>query len=164
MGKTIVKLLAGLLVVVGAIGAVFLLGMRTKTPLVIDNVRRVNRGVTNKRVLRSAGTAGASASVIHHVGRSSGRDYATPIGSMATEGGYLVALPYGPRADWVKNVLAAGRATLVHDGTTYTVDEPTVVPTATVTSELPASELRTLRLFNVVDCLRLRAVEAASDR
>jgi deazaflavin-dependent oxidoreductase (nitroreductase family) len=156
------RLITGLLVALGIVGAVFFIGMRTKSPLVLDNVRRVNRAFTNPRVLRSAGTPGAPASVIRHVGRTSGRHYETPVGPIATADGFLVALPYGRRSDWLKNVLAAGNATLVHEGSTYTVDQPTIVPTTSVVDELPAGERRTLRLFRVGECLRLRQADVAS--
>jgi deazaflavin-dependent oxidoreductase (nitroreductase family) len=162
MKKVLTRTVLGLLLALGALGAVFLLGMRSKSPAVIDRVRRFNRGFTNPRVLRSAGTPGASASIVRHVGRTSGRTFETPIGPIPTADGFLVALPYGRRSDWLKNVLAAGGATLVHAGTTYTVDQPTVVVTADVLSELPAGEQRTLRLFAVDECLRLRAAEAPS--
>jgi hypothetical protein len=109
-------------------------------------------------MLRSAGAPGASASVIHHVGRTSGREFQTPIGPTVTSDGFVVALPYGRRADWTKNVLAAGSATLVHEGVTYEIDQPNIVPTASILDELPPGERRTLRLFNVDECLRLHRV------
>ena len=46
--------------------------------------------------------------------------------------GFVVALPYGSNTDWLKNVLANGAATIVHDGNTYGVDRPEVVPLSTV--------------------------------
>jgi len=46
--------------------------------------------------------------VVVHRGRRSGKRYRTPIDVFLRDGGYLVALTYGPDADWVKNVLAAG--------------------------------------------------------
>ena len=118
--------------------------------------RRFNRAVTNPRVLRSAGSPGASASVIRHVGRVSGRRYETPVGPFAVGDGFVVGLPYGPGADWVRNVLANGSATLVHEGHLVPVHQPEVVPTAEVVRDLPPSEQRTLRLFGVDQCLRLR--------
>lgn len=144
---------AGAVVVVFA--AAFLLGMRSKSRMVIDAVRRFNRGFTNPRVLRSAGEPGASASVAHHVGRTSGAHRETPIGAMPVEGGFLIALPYGTRADWVQNVLATGSATIVHEGVTSPVGGPTIVPTASVARLFPASERRLLRIFNVESCLRV---------
>jgi hypothetical protein len=63
-------------------------------------------------------------------------------------------MPYGRRADWVRNVLAAGSAELVHQGRTSTLVEPRVVPTSEVVGSLPPGEQRTLRLFGVDECLR----------
>jgi deazaflavin-dependent oxidoreductase (nitroreductase family) len=136
--------------------------MRTKAPPVLRAVRRVNRAFTNPRVLRSAGSPGASASVIHHVGRSSGRSYRTPVGPFPADDGFVIALPYGPDADWVKNVLAAGSAVLVHDGHNVVVEEPEVVATADIAHHLPPSERRTLRVFNVERCLQVRRAPAAA--
>lgn len=134
-----------------ALVTVFLLGMRTKSPAVVDRVRRFNRAVTNPRVLRTAGSPGASTAVIHHVGRVSGRSYQTPEGTLAVGADFVIALPHGPR-----NVLANGSATIVHQGRTVRVDQPEVVPTADVVRDLPSSEQRTLRLFRVDQCLRVR--------
>lgn len=158
--KGIIKFVAVLFGLVGVVMVVFLVGMRTKNPAVVDTVRRFNRAVANPRQLRSAGTPGAYASIIHHVGRSSGRAYETPIGAMPVDDGFVVALPYGRRADWLQNVLAAGRATLVHDGATVEVVEPEVVPTESVIDALPTGERRTLGLFGVDECLRLHVPAA----
>jgi len=77
--------------------------------------------------------------VIRHVGQTSGTAYETPIGALPTNGGFVIALPYGTRSDWLKNVLAKGSATIVAEGETYEVDHPTLVPTADVMSQLPAA-------------------------
>jgi hypothetical protein len=53
--------------------------MRWKLPPVVDAVRRLNRSLTNPRVLRTAGSAGTQTSIIRHVGRTSGRVYETPV-------------------------------------------------------------------------------------
>jgi hypothetical protein len=151
-----VRLVCGTLVFVAAVATVFLVGMRRKTPAVVDRVRRFNRAVTNPRVLRSAGEPGASASRICHVGRVSGRSYETPVGPFAVGDGFVIALPYGPRADWARNVMAKGSAVLVHEGVTVPIHQPEVVPVGEVIAELPSSDQRTLRLFGVNECLRVR--------
>jgi deazaflavin-dependent oxidoreductase (nitroreductase family) len=143
-------------VVLAGLATVFVVGMRTKSPAVVDRMRMFNRAVTNPRVLRTAGSPNASAAVIRHVGRRSGRIYETPVGPFAVGDHFVIALPYGPRADWVRNVLASGSATLVHEGHTVPVHEPEVVSTADVAAVLPSSERRTLRLFGVDQCLRVR--------
>lgn len=131
-------------------------GMRWKLPPVIDAVRRLNRSLTNPRVLRTAGSEGAQTSIIRHVGRTSGRTYETPVDTIPALDGVLIALPYGTRADWLQNVLAAGSATIVSHGESFDVGEPIIAATAEVAPQIPARTLRTLRLFGVTECLHLR--------
>lgn len=160
MWGSIVLVVVGLLLVLLVIGIVFLVGMRTKSPPVINAVRRFNRAFTNPRAMKSAGTPGAYASVIRHVGRASGRPYETPVGVFATDDGFVIALPYGSDPDWLKNVLASGSATIVHEGNTYPVDQPALIPTTAAAPHLPEKEQRTLRMFAVDQCIRVRTVGA----
>lgn len=143
--------------------AFLVVAMRTKSPRMLGAIRRLNRRVTN-RIQRSAGRPGASASVIRHRGRVSGRSYETPIVPFAIDNGFLVSLPYGPGTDWVRNVLAHGSAVLVTDGATYTVDRPEVVATALVEELFPPSEQRTHRWLRVDHCLRVHRVDAGASR
>lgn len=138
---------------------VLLVGMRTKSPLVLNAVRRFNRAVTNPQQMESAGRKGAYASVIRHTGRKSGKPFETPVGVVATNGEFIIALPYGLHADWLKNVLASGSATIVSEGHTYQVDQPEIIPTATAAAHFPPKEQRNLRWFGVDQCLRVRRVE-----
>ena len=41
---------------------------------------------------------------------------------------FVVPLPYGTRVDWLRNVLAARRATIDAQGKTYNVVEPVARP------------------------------------
>lgn len=164
MRKTVLVLFGGLVLALGTVLAVFFVGMRRKSPPVLDAVRRMNRSVGNPRQMASAGKPGASTAVVRHVGRTSGTPYETPIDAMPTDDGFLVALPYGGRADWLKNVLASGSAVIVRDGLTYEVGQPELVATDSVLTELPPKQLRALRLFHVDQCLRLRHREADAPR
>lgn len=156
-------LLVGVLVG-AACGVIFVWGMRTKSPHVQRAVRRMNRACWNPKVLETAGTADASASVVHHTGRRSGVEYDTPVVPVATEDGFVVALPYGIHADWVQNVLTAGRATITHEGETHDVSRPEVVPISMVDRYFGASDRKVHRAFRVDQCLRLhRAVPAPPD-
>ena len=153
-------------VLVGAfvlVFAFFVVAMRTRSPHMLGAIRRFNRLVAN-RLQRSAGKPGASAALIRHQGRVSGRSYETPIVPFATDNGFLVSLPYGPDTDWVRNVLAHGSAVLVTDGTTYTVDQPEVLATRLVEAQFPPSEQRTHHLFGVDHCLRVRRVDGSPGR
>ena len=63
-------MIIGTLVGVGVVLLGLLMaGMRWQVGPVVNTVRRMNRSVTNPRVMRTAGTAGTQTSVIEHVGR-----------------------------------------------------------------------------------------------
>ncbi len=148
-------------VVIGAVcGATFMWGMRTKSPHVQRAVRRMNKVCWNPKVLETAGTADSAASVVHHTGRRSGTEYDTPVVPVATDDGFVIALPYGIHADWVQNVLTAGRATITHDGETHDVHRPEVVPTSMVDQYFSESDRKMHRTFRVDECLRLHRVTA----
>jgi deazaflavin-dependent oxidoreductase (nitroreductase family) len=156
MWTTLATIFVCLLVAVLAIGIVFFVGMRTKSPLVQNIVRRFNRAFGNPHQMKTAGTPGAYASVIRHVGRKTGRSYETPMVAFATPDGFVIALPYGSGTDWIKNVLAKGSATIVNEGDTWLIDQPRLVPTAIAAPYLPAKEQRGLRRFAVDQCLQVR--------
>lgn len=149
-------------VIIGTLfGAVLVLlgllvaGMRWQVSPVVNTVRRMNRSLTNPRVMRTAGNAGTQTSVIEHVGRRSGKTYETPVDIIETTTRLLIALPYGARTDWLRNVLAAGSATVVSGGERIPVERPAVVATTDVEELIPVRTLRTLRLFGVSECLSL---------
>ncbi|MGI9610722.1 MAG: nitroreductase family deazaflavin-dependent oxidoreductase, partial [Acidimicrobiia bacterium] len=70
-------------------------------------VAHINKRVFNKREIRKG-----KRPVITHVGRKSGTVFHTPLDAHQVEGGYVFILVYGSDSDWVRNVLAAGTATL----------------------------------------------------
>jgi deazaflavin-dependent oxidoreductase (nitroreductase family) len=142
-----------------AIALVFLLGMRAKSPLVLGPLIWLQRAFVNPQQMRSAGTPGADAAVIRHRGRISGRAYETPVGAVAADDGFVIALPYGARANWVQNVLASGSATIVSDGHSYHVDQPEIVPMRAVEARFTAGDQRGFRWFAVDRALRVRRVE-----
>jgi deazaflavin-dependent oxidoreductase (nitroreductase family) len=105
--------------------------------------------------MRSAGTESSSTAVVRHVGRRSGRAYETPVVAVEYDDGFLIALPYGTRTDWMKNVLASGKATVVTHGRTYGIDRPQVIPMAEGTAHFGPKEQKLHRRFAVDTCLRL---------
>ena len=54
--------------------------------------------LTRPLAIKSAGGPGASASGVHHVGRTSGRSYSTPVGAVPTDDGFVIALPVHGRS------------------------------------------------------------------
>ena len=102
-----------------------------------DTTRALNKRFGNKAMMRLAGRRYFFAGVIRHTGRRSGREYATPIWAVPTSEGIVVSLPFGEGADWLRNVLAAGRATIETRGETWTVTHPEVVARERVWRSLP---------------------------
>jgi deazaflavin-dependent oxidoreductase (nitroreductase family) len=148
-------------VLVLAVPAAFFFGMRGKWPFVLDAVRAMNKRFLNPRQMRSAGTPGAYAAVIHHTGRSSGRTYATPVGVVRIDDDFLIALPYGTRPDWVRNVLKAGSAEIDLEGAHHSVERPEVVSANTMMDRFPESDRRAQRMFAVDQVMRLHTAVRA---
>jgi deazaflavin-dependent oxidoreductase (nitroreductase family) len=152
---------AGALALAGTVlWVLFVVAMRAKFRPLLDAIRRMNRTVFNPRTMESAGRPGAYASVIHHVGRTTGAPYATPVVARPADDGFVVVLPYGTSADWLQNVLAAGHATIVNEGNTYRVDHPEVRSVAEGAPYFTPKEQRSHRLYGIGDLLLLRWADA----
>ena len=150
------RLIALVVLLTAGAAAVFVVGMRTKSPLVLDAVRRSNRAYANPRQLESAGQTGSKYSVVEHTGRRSGATYRTPVGVIEGDGAFVISLPYGAGADWVQNVLSAGSATVVHQGETWDVDRPKIVAIDDAPVTFSPAEALTHRLFGVDQAILLR--------
>ena len=93
----------------------------------------------NKRVFNPIEIRRGARPVLIHVGRSSGTTYQTPLDAHPVDGGYVFIPMYGPRTDWVKNVMAAGAAELRTDRRTLELVSPRLVRKDTVWPLLPAA-------------------------
>jgi deazaflavin-dependent oxidoreductase (nitroreductase family) len=127
----------------------------------VQNALRSLTRATRPLALRSAGKQGSNTSVIRHVGRRSGRRYQTPVVVAQHDDSFLIALPYGERTDWLKNVLAAGSAAIVTNGHTYEVDRPEVIPMKEATAYFRPREQRMHRQFHVDAALHVRQRQEA---
>lgn len=79
------------------------------------------------RVVRPLAARVPPLAVIHHTGRRSGIERATPVMAFRTPRGIVIALAYGSDVDWLRNVLASGRATVVRGGRTTALTDPVVL-------------------------------------
>jgi deazaflavin-dependent oxidoreductase (nitroreductase family) len=89
------------------------------------SVARFNKRVTNPIQLSWAPYLPPWA-VIDHVGRRSGRRYATPVIGSVHDGTLYVAVLYGERSDWVRNVLAAEGGHVRRAGRSFRLGEPRI--------------------------------------
>ena len=127
----------------------------------VQNSLRLFTRAMRPLAMRSAGKEGSSTSVVRHVGRQSGRTYETPVVAVRHDDSFLIALPYGKRTDWLKNVLHKGSATIVTKGHTYEVDRPEVIPMAEATAYFRPSDQRMHRQFHVDTALQVRQLQEA---
>ena len=125
-------------------------------------VARFNRAVFNPIVRRFAGRI-TPTMLVSHTGRKSGAAYQTPVFGFPTPDGFIIALTYGPGADWVRNVLAAGRCDVVYRNRKITLTGPTLVDADPRTQPLPGVIRRVLSIVGVHDFLVFPAGAAQPD-
>ena len=154
--KVIVRGLVGLVLVTGMLFGVMLFGFRTQNPAILRGVRTMNKHGVNKSAIKTAGDAGSGSTRVEHRGRTSGTEYVTPIAAIPTDDGFVVVLPYGTQADWVRNVLHHGEATFVHDGERVDVNHPVLMHPRDVDQWFTPAARRTNRLFGIERCLVVR--------
>ena len=65
--------------------------------------------------------------ILTHMGRKSGKVYRTPINVFRAPNGFIIALTYSSKSEWVKNVLAAGGCELKTVGRKYQLSSPRVI-------------------------------------
>jgi deazaflavin-dependent oxidoreductase (nitroreductase family) len=123
---------------------------------------RFNRVATNRLLGALAPYLPGFGVIIHH-GRRSGREYRTPVNIFRHGDRYVVALTYGPDADWVRNVVAAGGCLLETRGRVLRLTRPRLVHDEGRLRVPPPVRL-ILGLANVSDFLELAPEEQDSDR
>ena len=127
----------------------------TMTP-VRDAVRTFNKYLLNPAMLLLAGRKHWYAAVIRHTGHRSGKNYATPVVADQMADGLILPLPYGTGVDWLRNVLAAGQATVTVGGQTYEVAEPEIIDAATAGPQLSPRRRRAFQRFSIHSFVKLR--------
>lgn len=122
-------------------------------------VARANRLGLN-RVTRFVAPWAPGWAVVIHRGRKSGRTFRTPLWAFRRGDGFVIALTYGPTADWVRNVLAAGGCELESRRRRYEAVNPRVYRDDDATA-LPAFVRFMLR--NVIKAPEFLSLDVARD-
>ncbi len=92
-----------------------------------ERVRYFNKRFLNRFTMTFAGRRHSPYTVVHHVGRTSGRAYATPVLAVSDDGHFIIPLPYGTHVDWHRNIQAAGSCLLEYQGAVYRAVEPELI-------------------------------------
>ncbi len=119
-------------------------------------VRRFNRRILNPVTLRFSGRRFSPYATVRHLGRRTGRAYATPLLAKRVEDGFIIPLTYGEDADWARNVRARGGCTIESDGQIYEVTEPRVIDASVALPVFPVVHRLLLRLFRMKTFLSVR--------
>ena len=126
----------------------------SNTRRIRDIIRQFNKKIYNPMIMRFAGRR--LYAVIHHIGRRSGKPYATPVVAEQTTRGFVIPLPYGPDVDWCRNILAAGHCAIQYRGTIYRVDSPEVVDAKSALPVFPIGMQLSFRLFGIKQFLQMQ--------
>jgi deazaflavin-dependent oxidoreductase (nitroreductase family) len=130
------------------------------THRVRDAIRAFNKRVLNPAMLIMAGRRHWYAAMLRHVGRRSGRFYATPVVAVPVPGGFIVPLPYGERVDWLRNAVAAGGATIRFQGQTFAVGVPVLLDAEDALPLLDPRHRRAWQRFRINRFARFPVTEA----
>ena len=96
-------------------------------PRTMHAIARLNKYVTNP-VVRCGARRWPNLALVTHVGRRSGKEYRTPVMAFVADDAISVVLNYGTESDWVRNVTAAGTASVDHRYRHYILSDPRVLP------------------------------------
>jgi deazaflavin-dependent oxidoreductase (nitroreductase family) len=75
--------------------------------------------------------------ILHHIGRTSGKPYATTVVALQTPNGFVIPLPFGDATQWAKNLFAAGGGSVRFAGRDFQVVEPRLVDRDEARAVLP---------------------------
>ena len=155
IAKTLLLVLGVIVVIQAVQTALMTLALRNRNPRALHLVKGYNKYILNPVILRFSGRSGFSA-IVHHVGRRSGKPYATPVIAHHFDRDVVIPLPYGTDIDWLRNLLDTGEGVVDVDGRNLNVDEPAVVDMDEVVELLPASIVRITQMNGTRQAVRLR--------
>jgi deazaflavin-dependent oxidoreductase (nitroreductase family) len=101
------------------------------------SLRTFVKHVVNPALRYATHAARGPFAMLRSVGRKSGKPYATPIMVWPVADGFIIALTYGPRVDWLRNLQSAAQGTLRWHRREYVFQTPVFVDEPTARRALP---------------------------
>jgi deazaflavin-dependent oxidoreductase (nitroreductase family) len=115
--------------------------------------------VLNRFVTRIAGKRYVPLYILlRHRGRRSGRAYATPVVGLRVPGGFAIPMAFGEGADWYRNIVAAGSATIRQRGTEHQLADPAAIDPDSAASPFPAWQRPVFRALGIRRFLFLKGI------
>jgi deazaflavin-dependent oxidoreductase (nitroreductase family) len=132
---------------------------------IVKIVMRPMTKMLNPLIVKLAGRRHfGMAAQIRHVGRRSGRTYITPVSARPSGDMIAIALTFGNRSDWSRNVRSAGGGTIRIKGKDYDVTQPQVMSRQEAKLLLQAAfspmERAGFRILGIKQVMILRTVSA----
>ena len=121
-------------------------------PLMRNSIRQLNKWFYNPLMMTFAGRRVYA--VVKHVGRRTGKHYATPVIVEETPDGFIIPLLYD-ETDWLRNVLVAGQCVVRWHSVNYSVGNPVILDAADALAAFPFHLRATLRLAGIKHYLSL---------
>ena len=126
-----------------------------------NRVRTFNKYVTNRILRGFASCSRGPFAIIRHVGRRSGKPYETLIMVWPMGEGFVIALTYGPKVDWYRNMLVAGGGTVFWHRKVYAVGKPEPIDAKTALPAFPAAFRLILQRLGMQDFVRVKSERVA---
>jgi deazaflavin-dependent oxidoreductase (nitroreductase family) len=127
-----------------------------------DRIRVFNKYVTNRVLRWFAYLSFGTFAIVRHVGRRSGKPYETVIMVWPTGEGFVIALTYGPKVDWYRNILAAGGCTVFWHRRVYAVGKPEPIDAKTALPAFPTPFRQLLGRVGLQDFAQVKFIEPAT--
>jgi deazaflavin-dependent oxidoreductase (nitroreductase family) len=121
----------------------------------LDRIRVTNKYVTNKILIHISGKKSGHFAILSHLGRKSGKLYRIPIIAEPFENGFVIALTYGRKVDWLANVRAKGGCSLHWKNNEYALVQPEFIDKEIGLGAFPAVIRSGLRFMGIKDFLKL---------
>jgi F420H(2)-dependent quinone reductase len=80
------------------------------------------KNTLNRATVPAARSGRGPFALVRHVGRKTGKAYETPLLLAPLGPDFVAELTYGPEVAWYRNVVAAGRCTVVVKGVAHEID------------------------------------------
>jgi len=166
--RRLVKVLAvivGIIVIEQILETVLMMwAFKSRNPRVLGWLTSYHKHVSNPVMVRFFSGRSSVSALLHHVGRRSGKAYATPLTAHRSEDTIIIPLPYGTETDWLRNLQAAGQGVVELEGRSFAVNEPEVVPIDQVMPLLPPFVARIVKLHETEHAVRLHVTESTERR
>jgi len=121
----------------------------------LNRIRVINKHFTNKILIHFSGKKFGHFVILSHVGRKTGNLYRIPIIAEPFKNGFVIALTYGKKVDWVDNVIAKGGCSIRWKNKDYFLINPEYVDQEIGVMVFPAIFRAGLKKMGIQYYLRL---------